>query len=226
VKVRKLPRRINATPHKPQKSDLSISIEQSHARQIAELPKEQLKTVIDALMEGARYDDIITFFANQGWLNVTEKTFKQYLTAFKRVYPDMLKRDEDEDLNGMIDPRKPGLDPIAMAEQLVRAQSQRIRIAMNFEKDAKLTIQHTHKEIRTQRENLEFLAELRGMKQGAGRPSAESADLATNNVAAQEAMRDADKGEGAQERLVSSMGSLLDLMQKKAKRSEALSSKA
>lgn len=218
MKVRKLPRRINATPNRPAKSDLSVNIEQSHARQIAELPKPQLQVVIDALMEGVRYDDLITYMGNQGWLTVSEKTFKQYLTAFKRVYPDMLKRDADLDLNGLVDPSKPGLDPIAHLEQLIRVQSQRLRVGVEFEKKTEIVNQHLHKDMRTQRENLEALATLKGMTPTAGRPSGETQNTATSNMAAQEAMRNADKSEASQEKLVGAMSGLMELIQKKQKR--------
>lgn len=220
MKVRKLPRRINAVPSKPVKSDISISIEQSHARQIAELPKEQLQIVVDAIMEGVRYDDLIQYMANQGWLTVSEKTFKQYLTAFKRVYPELLRRNDDLDLNGVVDPSKPGLDPVALQEQLVRVQSQRIRVGLEFEKRTQITNQHLHKDIRTQRENIEVLAQMKGLTAGAGRPSADQASQqsATGSAAAQEAMRHADKSEGAQERLVGTIGNLMELIAKKQKR--------
>jgi hypothetical protein len=130
----------------------------------------------------------------------------------------MLKRDADLDLNGLVDPLKPGLDPIATLEQLIRVQSQRIRVGVEFEKKTEIVNQHLHRDMRTQRENLETLAALKGMTPTAGRPSGEGQNTATNNMAAQEAMRNADKSEMAQEKLVGAMGGLMDLIRKKQAR--------
>jgi hypothetical protein len=180
-----------------------------------DLPRAQLDVLTNALREGVRPVAVAAYFGDQGWLTVTEKTFIQYIQAFKRTYPERIaKEDDDTHLNHYVDPRQPNLDEEAQVEQLIRMQKIRLGIGMKFEKNTGIVSQHLHKDINTTIELVKTLAQMRGKMVGAGRPTAEGHHPMTNE--AKEALRKTEATEVQTERLVGLMGKFAQLVKSKA----------
>lgn len=193
-------------------TDLSHSITASHAKQVRELPKYQLDVVVNSLREGIRPTQISYYFGEQGWLNVTEKTFTQYVQAFRRMYPEMIGQNDDEmHLDHYVDPRNPHLDEEAILEQAIRMQKIRLGIGLKFEKETGLMNRDLHRDVNTMNTMVETLAKMRGRMMGAGRPSSDSLLPIAND--AKEALRTSEHAEIGQTKLASlfdRLGGLLD----------------
>jgi hypothetical protein len=183
------------------------------------LPKAQLDILRNALIEGSRPVAIAAYFGDQGWLTVQEKTFVQYIQAFKRTYPEMLSgvdpmsEDGKADLNNHVNPRQPSLDEEVVLEQLIRTQKSRVAIGLAFEKQTSIVSQHLHKDINTTLELVKTLAQMRGKMAGAGRPSAEAHHPMTNE--AKEALRKSEQSEQQSERLATLFSKFTTLVRKK-----------
>lgn len=187
------------------------------------MPKDQLAALIDALNEGAKPDAIASFFGEQGWLLVSENTFRQYIYAFKRVYPELLVGGSAKTLDGIVDPRKPKLDAEAHLEQLIRVGARRLRIGFDFEERTTLLNQNLHKDFRTQGELIEKLVALRngGTKPGVGRPAQNNA---VTSPEAADSLRKVSTNEEKQEKIAGLMTSIVGLMERR-KSVETLSTK-
>lgn len=192
----------------------TVTVEQSGARHIRELPQDQLDLVIESLRDGISLDALATYFSENALLTVSDKTFKQYLGAFRRVYPELITGEDEKSLNHIVSKRKPKLDEEAELEQLIRVQGRRIKIAVDFETTTSLPNQHLHKDINATRELIGELAKIRGKTTGAGRPSNNQPVIASNE--AREQLRTLDQGEAAQDKLASLFGSLAPLLKARA----------
>ena len=192
------------------------TVERSHAKQIIDLPREQLELIIQSIREGVKAVDIAGFFAEQGWLTVTDKSFRQYLGAFKRLYPDMIRGSSSNRLDQLegVDPRQPGIDEEVLLDQLLRVQKQRIGVGLKFELDSGFSNKDLHKDIQTMRELIETKATINGrLKSGAGRPTRNSAPMSAD---ASDALRKVDEGEQSQDRMVSITTELSKLVKARA----------
>lgn len=219
-----MPRRTEATP-KP----TPISSDESGAQQIANLPALQKAVVIDAIKSGYRNIDIAAMFAEQGWLTVSEKTFIQYLSWYKRIYSRELVPDQEDttgprapsysNLDGVIKKLQPRLDEEAALEQVVRLQSVRLRMGVQFEQSTGIVNSHLHKDVNSTLEALKTLATMRGRLSGQGRPSAHAAQPVTQDAAAQ--LRAAELSEQAQDGMAQSLEKLMGLLKEKDAASQA-----
>jgi hypothetical protein len=172
------------------------------------------------LREGIRPAQIALYFGDMGWLTVTEKTFTQYIQAFRRIYPEMLGSNEDEQhLDHYVDPRNPHLDEEAQLEQLIRMQKIRLGIAMKFEKDTGFINKDLHKDINSTTTMVETLAKMRGKMIGVGRPSHEAMHPLSNE--AKEQMRQTDAGEVQQSKLSNLFEKLGSLMEQREAKQNA-----
>lgn len=194
-------------------SEATFSVEQSGAKHIRDLPTDQFDLVIECIRDGTSMADIASFFGSQGYLTVSEKTFTQYLGAFRRVYPDMIRGEDGNNLNHHASKRRPRLDEEQGLEQLARIQSIRIKRGVDFEVNTGMVNVHLHKDIRATREVYETLAKLRG-KGGVGRP-AESTNSNASSNEAKEGLRSLDQGEAAQDKLTSLFGQLAPLLKQR-----------
>jgi hypothetical protein len=230
MRVKPLPRRVKAPtasfvpglPAREEKSEVSKTIERSHARYVRELPAKRLEVVIDAIKDGTRLVDIAAFFAGEGWLTVTEKTFVQYLIAFKRLYPELLDDTDAEtstsntsmtnksNLSGLVSKNKPALDTEKTIEQLIRVQSMRLRRGTNFELSTGLVNQHLHKDILATKELLESLERIRG-----GGAKVGSKHHTPVNSEAAEQLRKAETSEVSADKLGLLVGQLVSLNEQK-----------
>lgn len=202
----------------PKRNPTTVSIEQSHAKQIRELPSEQYRVVIQSLAEGVKSGDIARYFAEEGWLRVKENTFVQYLTAFKRIYSAEIRIGGDEEsqrsLGVLVSARQPHLDEEVVLEQLIRVQNTRIKQAIDFERSSGLTMPNLHKDVNLAVTAVETLAKVRGKLAGAGRPSAES--LQPVSTEAQEQLRKSAQSEGVQDKMAGMVNRLAGLLTQKA----------
>jgi hypothetical protein len=196
------------------KSDVTHTVEQSHARQILNLPPAQRGMIIDALKEGSTVRAIADFFADQGWLTVTEKSFIQYINAFRRVYPELLRdNNKQRTLELTVDPRQPQLEEEVVIEQLLRFQKRRLAIGHEFEDRTGFLNKDLHRDVQATAALVETLATLRGRLKGeAGRPRKDAVPMSAE---AGDALRKADNSEQAQDRLVSLTASLIPLLKKR-----------
>lgn len=180
------------------------------------MPKYQLDVVTTSLREGIKPGQIAYYFGDQGWLTVSEKTFTQYIQAFRRLYPELLGANDDElHLDHYVDPRKPKMDEEDMLEQMIRMQKIRLGVGLQFEKNTGMLNKELHKDINSTVNMVETLARMRGKMMGAGRPSAESLVQMPNE--AKEQLRANDQNEVGQTKLSSmfeNLGRLLELKQK------------
>jgi len=201
----------------PTKTEQSATVERSMARQVAELPPDQLAIVVNSLKENAKPGVIANFFAEQGWLTVSEKTFRQYIMAFRRIYPEAV-RGHGEGMDSHVDPRNPHLDEEDVLDQLIRVQKVRIGRALDFEKNTNLPMKDIHKDVIALKDIVEARARLRGGAKGAGNKSGNTAALSNE---ANEALRKSDTAETSQERMTHLTTMLVPLMRAKAKSGDA-----
>lgn len=178
------------------------------------MPKYQRDVLLTALREGTRPAAIAAYFGDQGWLNVSEKSFVQYIQAFKRTYPEMIGTNDDEKhMDHYVDPRQPGIDEEQVLEQMIRVQKARIGVGMKFERDTSIVNQHLHKDINATVAMVELLAKMRGKMIGAGRPTADSHHPMSTE--AKEGLRQATEGEHQQTKIVNMFERLGKLMKQK-----------
>lgn len=170
--------------------------------------------MVEAIREGAKSGDIARYFAEEGWLTVKEATFVQYLTAFKRIYPELIVGGGGNSINSLVSPRQPSLDEEAQLEQLIRVQKSRLKIGMDFETNTGILNQHLHKDINATVNMVEQLAKMRGKLSGAGRP-AEGSNVQMP-AEAQEQLRKSASSEHSQDRMASLIGKLGSLIQQRA----------
>ena len=215
-------RKISAAGSSPPRNPTTVTIEQSHARQIRELPADQYAVVIQALAEGTKSGDIARFFSEEGWLRVKENTFVQYLTAFKRIYSSEIRLGNDEEsqrsLGALVSARQPSLNEEVELEQIIRVQKTRIKQGVDFERTSGLVMPNLHKDINLAVTAVETLAKVRGKLAGAGRPSAES--LQPVSTEAQEQLRKSAQSEGVQDKMAGMVNRLAGLLTQKANGSE------
>jgi hypothetical protein len=170
--------------------------------------------VVAAIRQGAKNSAIVQYFAENGWLTVTEKSFNQYLGAFKRVNAAEIRDYEDEEsLDGIVRPDLPALDEEMVVEQLIRVNARRIRKGVDFELDTGLVNKDLHKDILATNTLVETLGKLRGKTAGAGRPSQQMVGVP---VQAQETLRKADNSEATQDKLANLVTQLIGVTSAKA----------
>lgn len=210
IKARPKPRIIRSSDvvQHPPKRAASVVVEQSHARHILNMPQKRRAVIIKAIQEGNKIGEIARFVSEEGWLTVSENTFKQYLMAFKRLYPEMCEGNDSETLDHLVDGKRPAVDEEVELERLLRMQKVRLKVGVDFELRAGFLNKEIHKDVIATKDILESLATLRGKRSGAGRPSNGAA--ITNEAA--ESLRKVDVGEAAQERLVSAVSGLIGLV--------------
>lgn len=221
-----MPRRLRLSKHArdikadlhtapPTKTEQSATVERSMARQVADLPPDQLAIVVNSLKENAKPGIIANFFAEQGWLTVSEKTFRQYIMAFRRVYPEYTKGGLSSGMDKHVDARNPHLDEEDVMDQLIRVQKIRIGRALDFEQQTNLPMKDVHKDILALKDIVEARAGLRGGGgKGGGNKSGNSAALSNE---ASEALRKSDTSESSQERMTHLTTMLVPLLKSKAK---------
>jgi len=217
-----VPRRLKLTTHareikptlaqaKPTKTEASETVERSQARQIAQLPPDQLEIIVNSLKENTKPGVIANFFAEQGWLTVSEKTFRSYIMAFRRIYPEALRGSGRDGIDKHIDPRKPHLDEEDVIDQAIRVQKLRIGRALDFEANTNLPMKDVHKDIEVLRNLAVTKAELRG----GGKQSNKAGSAATLTNEASEALRKSDAAESSADKLTHLTSMLVPLMRQK-----------
>lgn len=193
----------------PRKSETTITVEQSHARQIRDLPKNQLDMVVRSIKEGINVGRIAAHCEGQGWLTVKASTFVQYLHAFKRLDREFIENFQTDGLDDLIERDQPGFDEEQALEQLVRLQHRRLRIAHNFERQTQLLNPNLHKDIATTAETIERLAKIRSGGKAVGRPEKNPVTLSQGS---RDAISGIERDEDIQRKLVNALGNLAGLV--------------
>ena len=195
------------------KADTTITIEQSGARQIQNLPPHQRDLVIASLKEGTKPGLIATFFADQGWLEVTEKTFRQYIMHFRKVYPELITGVAPDNIDFYADPKTPHLDEEQTLDQLIRVQKIRLKRGLDFEARTQLPMKDLYKDIETTRVLIETKANMAGRGKGSGKQSGKASVVMTNE--ASESLRQSDTAEASQDKMANLTSQLVPLMRQK-----------
>lgn len=223
--VRRLALSAREAAPEPTKSPVSITIEQSQARQIYNLPEEYRDLIVEAIIDGGSNGDIAAFIVSEGILQVTEKTAIQYIIAFKRLHrelihgpaPDLANAatpsNPKQNLNQVVSKRRPPLNTDKELEQLIRVNNLRLRRGVQFEIATGVVNKDLHKDIGQHIEAIKTLASLRGQISGAGRPPTNATTLMTHE--ATEQLRKADTSEASQDKLLGLTSTLAKLLQEK-----------
>jgi hypothetical protein len=150
--VRQLPTLQKQTPKQAQ--------EKYFVSHVTRHPKYQL--ILSSLKEGVTATQLAAYFAEQGWLTVSERTFTEAVRTFKNKNMDLIDRTKVEGLDCFVDPNQPGADVIALAQQLLRFQKNRLAIGHNIEHETKILSSNMHKELMAANALLETLGKLTG----------------------------------------------------------------
>lgn len=136
--------------------------EDSHVKHIMEHPRYGI--ILAALREGNRVGIIANWFARDGWLtSVTERTFAEYLTTFKRLKAALIDGSyEQDELDKLIDSRRPGVDTVAEVDRLIRLQKARIALDFKHEREMGKLFNTTVKEVEVTGKLLELRGKLTG----------------------------------------------------------------
>jgi hypothetical protein len=116
----------------------------SHERYIQMHPRFDL--IVMSLREGIALREIAGFFAENGWIEIAEKSFLQYLTTFKRRNPSMWRpkvntdrlgeeseRNKIDTIDDLVDGNQPLADPALELSRLVRLQKRRLAMSVKNE---------------------------------------------------------------------------------------------
>ena len=202
------------SPDRAPKSDTTISIERSHARQILDMPVKQRDRVIRYIREGIPTGKIAQHFADGGLITVSAKSFAQYITAFKRLHGDLIEdyQAPHVTLDQFFEGAQPELDEEATLEQLLRLQKGRLGIAHQFERNTNLLNPNLHREVDATTRVVEALAKLRGKTVGAGRPEKDGLALPAD---AKDKIASMDRSSEAQNKLIGLFGRLAEQVGKR-----------
>lgn len=112
----------------------------------------QYDMLLASLREGMSGSDIARYYANEGWLTVSEKTFAEYITAFRRRQWRMIASDTERggaeriDLNRRVQPAPP-LNLDSEVDRAIRFQKIRIGLGHTQEDQIGLPLEQVTKDM-------------------------------------------------------------------------------
>lgn len=163
-----------------QKSNLETAY-RSHDKYIKMHPQYDL--IKEALREGISCADIAKWFNDQRWIDVSVKTFEQYLYTFKRFNSAIVNKGEDDSIDGVINGNRPHFETRNELQKLFRLQKLRLKIGYNIEKNAGILVNHNAREMEVARRILHSLSEIDGtVIPGGGRVPMGAADQETKEA--------------------------------------------
>lgn len=134
--------------------------------------------ILASLHEGVRPSEIARSFAQQGWLTVTERTFVEYIFAFKRRHPELARPPaagrEEDDVTRMIPGNRPEVDVDVEMDRAIRLQRMRVGISVKNERAMGVLIGGTVKEMEVLGKFIELKAKRKGLLSVAGAINAQS----------------------------------------------------
>ena len=164
----------------------------SMIRYIQRHPKYSV--MLKALREGIPIPEVARWFVEHDWVDITEKTFSEYLRTFKRRFPDMISGGDDNFIDSIVDAHQPNLDVITELNRILRIQKLRLKIDVANEQNIGKLFNTTHKEMLVYKELLETIAKVEGKIQTGGMKETEGVpgDVRDNlrNIRKDEIQRD------------------------------------
>lgn len=137
------------------------TIRLSQERKVRNHPR--FPVILAALREGISCQEVANWFAVEGWIDVNERTFSQYLQVFKRRNPAILDEGAPVDtIDELIPANRPNVDPITELNRLLRLQKRRLGVDVNSELNIGKLFNTTHKELEVTRNLLETIAKIQG----------------------------------------------------------------
>lgn len=120
-------------------------------------------TLLGALQEGIKVREISRWFASESWLGtVNERTFTEYLNAFRRRNWPLIQKENQDSYDKLISAKQPGTDLDNEVDRLIRLQKLRLGIVVGREKDMGMILAHTHKDVLALGKLLELKANMSG----------------------------------------------------------------
>lgn len=185
------PRKMNMGAASSPKSK-EETIRSSQERKVRNHPR--FPVILAALREGISCQEVANWFAIEGWIDVNERTFSQYLQVFKRRNPAILDDGAPADtIDELIAANRPNIDPMTELNRLLRLQKRRLGVDVNSELNIGKLFNTTHKEVEVARNLLETMAKIQG-KIGGG----DTGILSKENT---ENIRELKNDEGQRDRL-------------------------
>lgn len=123
------------------------------------------RMIVAHLAQGAKPPVIAAHFAEQGWINVTERTFTEAIRAYRRIAVEEIRTVQNEGLDALIDPNIPQNDVSVKMHQLLNAQFKRIAINMTHELEMGVALSSTSKDVEIANKILETIAKMEGKLQ-------------------------------------------------------------
>lgn len=163
--------------------------------------------IIASLREGIACSEIARWFAESGWIDITQKSFEQYLLTFRRLNPDIIYGKDNNSIDDLMDAHKPNANVKTELMRLYRLQKVRIKIDVMNEQEINKLFNTTHKEIEAARLLLETIAKIDGDIGTANQPSGKVDDLA--DAQARDALRNVVSDEGQRDRMTSLVANLV-----------------
>lgn len=157
--------------------------------------------VLASIREAIPATEIALWFGKEGWLTISEKSFIEYIRAFKKRYPDLCSGNEDDYIDNIVDAKRPNIDPLTELNRLYRLQKLRLKIDVGTEQSMGKLFSTTVKEIEEARKLLDsMMAELGGSPAFGG-------DFSVGGDT-RDSLRALQQDEGARDRMSALVGEL------------------
>jgi hypothetical protein len=128
------------------------------------LRNPRYSAIVLSLREGQSVPDIAKWFATNGWLDVSERTFSAALNTFRAKNIHLLTSDATHaPLDALMEANRPGVDVEAELNRLYRLQKERISIDVAHERTMRKLLPTTAKEFLVAAEFLDKLAKIKGL---------------------------------------------------------------
>jgi len=177
-KLRRRPLRLNVS----KRTDISPADADKQRKDQAAinivLRNPRYSAIVLSLREGHSVTDIAKWFATNGWLDVSERTFAAALNTFRARNIHLLSSDSTHaPLDALMEANRPGVDVEAEVNRLYRLQKERISIDLAHERTMRKLLPTTAKEFLVAAELLDKLAKIKGL--GASASAAEGESFAS-----------------------------------------------
>lgn len=189
LKTRRSRRKINAGS--ATRSDRSQAIDQTRLNFIYSHPKYD--TIVGSLRAGISTAEIARWFAEQDWLNgITDRTFAEYVGAFRRLKPEVIKGGDLNSLDGIVGAHMPNADAEVELQRLLRFQKIRLKIGHDRETAIQMPLDNVGKDVERAGRLIEALAKIQGNLDTAMNAAGMSADagMAIKEIKIEEGQRD------------------------------------
>lgn len=182
IEVKPAPRQISIRrPNTVKPVTLTQSAKETQERYFVRLVERnpQYKMIVSSIRDGITPSAIAAYFAEQGWIDVNERTFTEAIRTFKRVRPEALLG-RNEGLSEHVNPNQPSMSEEAVLQQLIRLQQERLALTFKLEKDTGFTMGTTYRDVEAAGNLVERLAKIRGKLTETGKSTHPVGDAAVH----------------------------------------------